>query len=69
MPMLIVLNEKNSYVLWDRLPWLYGLPGEIIQGVRGNMSRLLQDRLSATMSQITPDHFISKMCIKSIQLL
>lgn len=33
------------------------------------MTKLLEDRLSNTISLANPDYFISKMCIKSIQLL
>lgn len=56
-------------MLWSRLEWLPALPTSIIHGIKHNMGKLLQDRLSATIGMLTPDYFVSKMCIRSIQLL
>lgn len=39
--MLIVLNYKNSYVLWNKLNWLYNFPYTVIIHLRNNMNKLL----------------------------
>ena len=69
LPMLIVLNNKNSIVLWNKLKWLYNFPYNVIMSLRCNMTKLLEEKISTTLSLGTPDYFTSKMCIKSIQLL
>lgn len=38
--MLIVLNQKNSPTLYDKLPWLHDLPMAVISSLRANMIRL-----------------------------
>lgn len=66
--MLIVLNEKNSPVLWNKLEWLDSFPYAIIANLHSNMKKIIEEGVSTTIMG-NNDYFTTKMCIKSIQLL
>ena len=59
--MLIILNNKNSNILWNRLKWLYDLPNFLINNLKYNMIfKTLIDTKLKTDNQI----FIQKNYIK-----
>ena len=69
LPMLIVLSKKNAKILWSKLPWLYTFPANVLEHLKGVMRRILLNGLSETVAQMDTDYFMSKVCIKAIQLL